>query len=250
MTHPRPSVVALLTGRGNNTFVNKNIAPVLGRPLLWYIANACKNVPGIDHFFCSSDCPLILEEARKIGYTSIVRPSSLASPTSAHVDCIVHALEEMQQNKIVPDILIVLLANSATVKSEWIRDCLGFLFNDVSISAAAPVHVNMDVHPVRARRLTIDGCVEPYLDLRSERVSTNRQDLPTCAFFDHSFWVIRTPSGRIQQEGHAPWTFMGWKVKPLFTSGCFDVHDRNDLEKTEQWLIENGFAPQEGSHQS
>ena len=35
-------VVALLTGRGNNTLKNKNILPVLGKPLLYYPAVAAR----------------------------------------------------------------------------------------------------------------------------------------------------------------------------------------------------------------
>ena len=38
------NIVALLTGRGNNTLANKNILPVLNRPLLAYPCDAAKNV--------------------------------------------------------------------------------------------------------------------------------------------------------------------------------------------------------------
>ena len=35
-------IVALLTGRGNNTLKDKNVLPVLGRPLCQYPAMAAK----------------------------------------------------------------------------------------------------------------------------------------------------------------------------------------------------------------
>ena len=49
------NIVALLTGRGNNTLKDKNVLPVLGKPLLYYPAKAAMSVPSIKHFYVSSD---------------------------------------------------------------------------------------------------------------------------------------------------------------------------------------------------
>ena len=38
------TIVALLTGRGNNTLRDKNVLPVLGKPLLYYPAMAARSV--------------------------------------------------------------------------------------------------------------------------------------------------------------------------------------------------------------
>ena len=35
-------VIALLTGRGNNTLTDKNVRDILGQPVLYYTANAAK----------------------------------------------------------------------------------------------------------------------------------------------------------------------------------------------------------------
>ena len=48
-------VVALLTGRGNNTLKDKNVLPVLGKPLLYYPAMAAKACNLISDFYVSSD---------------------------------------------------------------------------------------------------------------------------------------------------------------------------------------------------
>lgn len=45
-----------------------------------------------------------------------MRPKELALPTAQHEDAIIHALEVMKETGIVPDILVVLLANSGIVK--------------------------------------------------------------------------------------------------------------------------------------
>lgn len=59
-------VTALLTGRGNNTLKDKNILDVLGKPVLYYPANAGIKSEAVDSFYCSSDDEKILNEAEKI----------------------------------------------------------------------------------------------------------------------------------------------------------------------------------------
>lgn len=51
-------IVALLTGRGNNTLKDKNVLPVLGKPLLYYPAMAAKACPEISDFYVSSVCSI------------------------------------------------------------------------------------------------------------------------------------------------------------------------------------------------
>ena len=84
-------IVSLLTGRGNNTLKDKNILPVLGKPLLYYPAMAAKSCKMISDFYVSSDDEKILNAAAACGYRKIKRPDELALPTAQHVDAIIHA---------------------------------------------------------------------------------------------------------------------------------------------------------------
>ena len=92
-------IAALLTGRGNNTLKDKNVLPVLGRPLCQYPALAAKKCKLINDFFVSSDDEKILMAAEEIGYKRIVRPKELAQPTSQHIDAIIHALSVMKETR-------------------------------------------------------------------------------------------------------------------------------------------------------
>jgi len=124
-------IVALLTGRGNNTLKDKNILDVLGKPTLYYAAHAAKQSKLIDMWYCSSDDERILEAAEKYeGYKRIVRPPELATPTSQHIECIRHALTVMKENAMQPDILVVLLANNVTVKTSWIDACIQMMIDN------------------------------------------------------------------------------------------------------------------------
>ena len=235
-------IAALLTGRGNNTLKDKNVLPVLGKPLLYYPAMAAKTCNLITDFYVSSDDEKILKAASDCGYKKIVRPVELAAPTSQHVDAIRHALGVMKQDAVEPDILVVLLANSGIVKTEWIEESITQLLKDEALSASVPVLLEMDNHPYRSKRLREDGCLDTWFDFRGKNISTNRQDLPMNFVLCHNFWTLNLKNSLYSStEGQQPWTFMGSNIKPIVVEESFDVHDEDDIRRTEKWLQEEGI---------
>lgn len=235
-------IVALLTGRGNNTLKDKNILPVLGKPLLYYPAMAAKSCKLITDFYVSSDDEKILKAAEDCGYKRIKRPKELALPTAQHLDAILHALSVMKADGCIPDILVVLLANAAIVKKEWIEESINNLILNPNLSASCPVMVEMDHHPYRSQCLREDGCLGTWFDFVGKDISTNRQDLPINFVFCHNFWTLRLSNSIYsQQKGQQPWTFMGNYVKPIIVEESFDVHDEEDIKRTELWLKKVGI---------
>ena len=235
-------IAALLTGRGNNTLKDKNVLPVLGKPLLYYPAMAAKTCNLITDFYVSSDDEKILKAASDCGYKKIVRPVELAAPTSQHVDAIRHALGVMKQDGVEPDILVVLLANSGIVKTEWIEESITQLLKDEALSASVPVLLEMDNHPYRSKRLREDGCLDTWFDFREKNISTHRQDLPMNFVLCHNFWTLNLKNSLYSStEGQQPWTFMGSNIKPIVVEESFDVHDEDDIRRTEKWLLEEGI---------
>ena len=228
--------IALLTGRGNNTLKDKNILDVLGKPVLYYPANAAAKSEVIDDYYCSSDDTKILDAAKELGYKSIVRPAELALPSAQHIDCIMHALDIMKNDNNLPDILVVILANNVTIKSEWITDCVDIMKNDSSVTAVVPVYEDNDHHPLRAKTMNADGTIAMYERGITGKVSTNRQDLPECLFLSHNFWVLSTKFLLSGQEGQQPWGFMGDKIIPYKIDESIDIHKEIDLYIAKEWI--------------
>lgn len=235
-------VVALLTGRGNNTLKDKNVLPVLGKPLLYYPAMAARSCELISDFYVSSDDDKILNAAADCGYKKIVRPAELALPTAQHVDAIKHALQVMKEDGVEPDILVVLLANSGIVKKEWIQESIENLINNPELSASVPVLLEQDHHPYRCKCLREDGCLDTWFDFKNRDISTNRQDLPMNFVLCHNFWTLNLKESLYSNvPGQQPWTFMGNNIKPIVVKESFDVHDEDDIVRTEKWLISEGI---------
>lgn len=236
-------VAALLTGRGNNTLKDKNVLPVLGRPLCQYPAMAAKKCRLITDFYVSSDDEKILSAAEDVGYKRIVRPAKLARPTSQHIDAIKHALGMMKRDGCDPDILVVILANNAIIKTEWIEESVKNLIDNPELSSSCPVLLEQDHHPYRCKRLREDGCLDSWFDFEGQSVSTNRQDLPMNFVFCHNFWTLNLKNTLYSDvPGQQPWTFMGNNCKPVIVKESFDVHDMEDIVRTEKWLKEESEA--------
>jgi len=232
-------VTALLTGRGNNTLKDKNVLSLNGHPLLYYPATAAKESKLITQFYVSSECEKILHEASKCNYEKIIRPSNLSTPTAMHRDVIIHSIQAMEEVGHNPDIIVVLLANSPTIKTTWIDDCIQLLINKPSVSSVVPVIRDQDRHPYRAKTISEEGNLESFINLSSTDISSNRQQLPECFYLCHNFWVIRLYENRIPSEGEPPWNFLGNNVLPYQVDEAFDIHTLDDLGRASRWLEVN-----------
>ena len=91
----------------------------------------------------------ILRRLKFFGYKNIIRPNEFATPSALHHDVLIHALQEMKKNEHIPDILVVLMANSPTIKSEWLNDCIQLILKEGSITSVVPVVMDQDKHPYR-----------------------------------------------------------------------------------------------------
>ncbi len=220
------NIIALLTGRGQNTFKNKNLKKILNKPVLYYPCIEAKKSKYINKFFVSSEDKKILKAAYRYGYKKIIRPKNLSNPNSKHIDVLKHALGELHKQSIKPDILIVLLANAPIIKKKWIDDCINIIKKNKKITSVVPVIKNNDNHPLRAKKI-VNGFLKSYIIEKNS--SSNRQELESCYFLCHNFWVIKTRE-IFKNNGYSPWNFMGKRVKSYVISRSIDIHEKEDLE--------------------
>ncbi len=229
-------IVALLTGKGSSTLKNKNLLKINNHPILWYPCSEAKKVKEINKFFVSSEDKKIINTCKKYGFEPIKRPRKLAKANSQHIDVLVHAINFMKNNNCFPDIIIVLLANAPIIKKKWISDCINILKKNKKITAAAPVVIDNDHNPYRAKIFNGKHLLNFIKSKR--KLSSNRQDLPNSYFFCHNFWVLRTKE-IIKSNGYPPWNFMGKRVKPYKIKKSVDIHNMDDFNLAKILLKNN-----------
>lgn len=233
-------IAALMIGRGGSSLKDKNILPVHGVPLLLWAAAAAVRSKHVNAYYVSSDCDRILATAARAGYKPIIRPAELASATAQSSDAVRHAMEFMEQDGGA-DIVVVQHANVGTISAQQIDDCIEILLANPEATAVVPAHEMQDYHPYRGKAVGEGGFLTPFCTPASGVVSANRQDLPKCLHFDHSFWVLRGRKAIFDPNGQPPWVCMGSHILPYETEGCFDVHSVEDLGKTEKWIDRHGI---------
>ena len=219
-------ITALLTGRGGSSLKDKNVIKILKKPVLAYPCEASKKVKKIDNYFVSSDDEKILNTAHRYGFEKIKRPKNLSLANSKHHDVLKHSLKELSKRNLYPDIFVVLLANAPIIYPKWIQDCIKILIKKKA-SAVVPVIKDNDKHPLRAKKVQ-KNYLNPFINSK-KNISSNRQDLKSCYFLCHNFWVIRTKA-IIDNKGFNPWNFMGPKVLPYLVPYSHDIHTEFDLK--------------------
>ena len=115
-------IVALLVGRGGSVgFPNKNVYPVLKRPLMSYPLLAAKNSKFVDNVYVSTDSKAIEDVGIKLGAKIIKRPPELATSEAILEDTFLHAYKFIKnQSKEEIELIIILMCNAVMILPETI----------------------------------------------------------------------------------------------------------------------------------
>lgn len=227
--------IALLVGRkGSESMLRKNMAQVLGRPLAWYPMQAAKEAERVDRIYCSTDDEEIGELAEAEGITWIRRPAELAASTSRIEDGLRHALEI-----IGPASILSVLACNVGTHATGILDRTIQVVELAGSGSCVTGHIDNDRHPWRVKQAwgAVGDRLKNWGDVPQD-ASSNRQELPPSVVIDHSIYSIDVSRG-LPVDGQPPWRFMGQWISWIDNPGCLDVHSRDDIEKTERWILNN-----------
>ena len=135
--------------------------------------NAANNTSEVDKNFMSTDDPKLAELARTMGFDVIERPEYLATPEALGEDAYKHGFEEISKRLgLIPDLLVLLFCNAPTVTSKQIRQGILLLKNNQDADSAVTVSRYNMFSPTRARRISDDGTLQPFIPFESSSKST------------------------------------------------------------------------------
>jgi len=239
-------IPVLLIGRGGSRGVpKKNIMPIMGRPLMTYPIMAARNSKHVGEIFLSTDCDEIKEIGRLHSVSIIDRPAELCSDSALVEDVVVHGYNEICRELGSIDMFVLLFCNTATITPGLIDKGIEALRSDASIDSAVSVSLFNEYSPVRAKRISNEGFILPYIDVNSiDGASCDRDTAEPCYFCDCSIWILRYSCMEIE-NGILPFRWMGKKSVPLYQKGGLDIDYDYGIALTEHWLKNNSFSVEE-----
>ena len=238
-------ICSLIIGRkGSQGFPGKNLYKINDKPISWYPMNAALNTSAIEKNFMSTDDPKLAELADNMGFDIIERPKYLATPEALGEDAYKHGFEEIcKRLDAIPDLLVLLFCNAPTVTSEQISKGISLLKNNKDADSAVTVSRYNMFSPTRARRISDDGTLQPFIPFEyhptSQTVNCDRDSQGDVWFADVALSVVRPGNFKTLDEGLLPQKWMGKKILPIFNEAGLDIDFEWQIGQLEWWIKNN-----------
>jgi CMP-N-acetylneuraminic acid synthetase len=183
---PPLAVLGLIPARGGSKGIrNKNLAPLCGRPLLAYTADAVRESTRLTRTVVSTNDLAIAEAARALGLdVPFARPEALSADDTLMLPVVQHALRTAREGGFQPDAVALLQPTSPLRRGEHIDAAIALLETSQADSVVSVVEVPHQFNPVSVMRL--DGeRLRPFVDegvsaspASLKNMITRRQDKP------------------------------------------------------------------------
>ena len=116
-------IAALLIGRGGSVGLpNKNVYPILNRPLMSYPLLAALNSKFVDEIYVSTDSKKIEEVGKNFNVNIIKRPPELATSDALVEDVFTHGYNYIKDEKKKEiEFLVILMCNAPMILPQTIE---------------------------------------------------------------------------------------------------------------------------------
>jgi Cytidylyltransferase len=219
---------------------------VLGRPLVAYPLLAAQASAHVDRIFVSTDDPEIAAIGVAHGAEVIDRPPELCTPEALGEDAYRHGYGVIRERLgEEPEMLALLFANAPTVSGELIDRGVETLRADPTLDSAVTVSRYNMWSPLRARRLTPGGTLDPFVPFETfgdpATLNCDRDSQGDVLFADMGLSVVRPRCFDAMEDGLLPQRWMGRRIAPIESWGGCDVDYEWQLPGVEYWLCAHGF---------
>lgn len=227
------NVLGVVPARGGSKAIpGKNLAPIGGRPLLAYTADAARASRRLTRTVVSTDDAAIADTARTLGLeVPFLRPAALAADDTPMLPVLQHAARELARDGFAADAVVLLQPTSPLRRAEHIDRAVDLLQSTGADSVVSVVEVPHPFTPVSVLRLEGER-LQPYLD---GETATRRQDKPR--LFARNGPAVLAVRTRVLEQG----SLYGTDSRPLLMAAAdsIDVDGPEDLAQAEL-LLGNG----------
>lgn len=170
-------ILSLIPARGGSKGVSrKNIRPLYGKPLIAWTIEQTKKSRYIDKVIVSTDDEEIIKVSKRYGAeVPFKRPRKLATDKAKAIGLILHAINFMEKEGDIFDIVVLLQPTSPLRATEDIDAAIELLFKK---RAKAIISICEMKHPPQwANTLPSNGCMKGFMKQKNR--NKTRQELDT-----------------------------------------------------------------------
>lgn len=174
-----PAIIGIIPARmGSKGVPRKNLAPLHGKPLIWYMIEAVLGSGRVTDLVVSSDAEELLRTAGACvpGKCKLLqRPAELAEDSTPSLPVIEHAVRWMEAERGSPyDHVVMFQCTTPLVSPEDIAGALDLLVES-GADAVMSVFKSNESHPAKAKKLSADGRLSQYVDGMPESQFTRQK---------------------------------------------------------------------------
>ena len=143
---------------GSKGVKDKNIKPLLGKPLVGWVIEAAKKSKYLNRIIVSTDSEKYVDVVKSLGAEApYLRPSNLATDDSPEIEYILDILNWLKDNEdYVPDIVVRLMATVPMQESQDIDALIEILENDQNATSSVVI-AEARQHPMKALKIINDN---------------------------------------------------------------------------------------------
>ncbi len=151
------TILGLITARGGSKGLpGKNVKNLMGKPLIaWTIEQALKS-EYLDRVVVSTEDHQIADISKGYGAeVPFIRPKELATDAASNIDVVIHAVNQLKDDKFLPDSVMLLQPTSPLRRREDIDRAIE-LFYSSNTDTLVSVHMMVE-HPYECLKLEKGG---------------------------------------------------------------------------------------------
>ena len=241
-------IVALMMGRaGSRGLKNKNLLKINGRKLCEYPLIAATKSQYTKSIYVTTDCPKIKKISQKYKAKIIERPKILCNSSALGENVYEHGYfeikKDLKKNSKKIELIVLLMANSATVTWKMIDKGIKFLRRNKSFDSAVSTSIYNMWSPLRARKLDKKGALKPFVPFKvfgnPKTLNCDRDSQGDVYYADMSVSIVRPKCLENLKSGLLPQKWMGKKIAPIKSDAGFDVDYEWQIPQLQYWLKKN-----------
>lgn len=186
----RRILVVIPARGGSKGLPQKNVKPLLGKPLIYYTIDSARSLFPDNQICVSTDDPGIKKVVEEYNLSvPFLRPDELSTDTAGTYEVLLHALEYYESNGNTYDFILLLQPTTPIRKKEHIEEIIK-LVGRIDFDMVASVSIPKDSPYFNMFEEEEKG----YLRKSKENNYTRRQDAPKVYAMNGSIYLINVES--------------------------------------------------------